>query len=223
MSLIFLRYGFSSVSKDLHAFHLLTKTVLVQASLDVTASRTSRFGRTGLSSQGFGDSLDLGSMHVSSPGRTLDVSSPTLSHGGNGFRDSEEYDGFGPVGSSKDFDQSPRFFGGNNSSHVGSALFDSPRKSGGEHTFARFDSFSSPQSNPAFKGFGDERHDNSFGSGNQGDKTFARVDSFSSVKGDGTNGKSGTFDDHDDLFAGSGSFTAGGHEKKTSDRGWSAF
>ncbi|CAM6115993.1 unnamed protein product [Calypogeia fissa] len=202
-----------------------------QASLDVTGSRTSRFGKAGLSSHGFGDSLDIGSMHVSSPGRVLDVSSPTLSHGGNGFRDSEGYDGFGPLGSSKDFDRSPRFFGGNHNTHTESALFDSPRKSGAgsDHSFTRFDSFASPQNNPAFPGIGD----NSFGGGNQSDRSFARFDSFSSVKGDGANGRVGafrSFDEGEDLFAGTGPFSAsgqekktGGQEKKASERGWSAF
>ncbi|BFI25676.1 epidermal growth factor receptor substrate 15 [Marchantia polymorpha subsp. ruderalis] len=223
-----------------------------QASLDVTGNRTSRFGRTSTTSQGFADSLDYGSSGVASPGRVTDgLSSPAQSHRSNGnfnFRDSEDLDAFGSPSASKDFDRSPRFFGGSNTMR-GSSVFDSPRAkfgAGNEARFTRFDSFSpqnnpasfsspqnnpasfsSPQNNPAFPGsaYGEDRHENNhLHAGN--DRTFNRFDSFGSVKSDAGRGRSGvftSFDEGDDLFAGTGPFNAGNQEKKPSDLGWSNF
>ncbi|KAG6548689.1 hypothetical protein Mapa_009844 [Marchantia paleacea] len=213
-----------------------------QASLDVTGNRTSRFGRTSTTSHGFADSLDYSS-GVASPGRVPDgLSSPAQSHRSNGnfnFRDSEDLDAFGSPSASKDFDRSPRFFGSSNTMR-GSSVFDSPRAksgAGNEARFTRFDSFSSPQNNPAsfsspqnnpaFPGsaYGEDRHENNhLHAGN--DRTFNRFDSFGSVKSDAGRGRSGvftSFDEGDDLFAGTGPFNGGNQDKKPSDLGWSNF
>ncbi|KAL3702512.1 hypothetical protein R1sor_020534 [Riccia sorocarpa] len=211
-----------------------------QASFDVPGNRTSRFGRTGLSttSHGFENAFDSSSVGISSPGRTADgLSSPAQSYRSNGtfnFRDSEDFDAFGSPRASKDFDRSPKFVGGY--TVRGSSVFDSPRSRSGA-SFSRFDSFSSPQNNPASvssppnnpafsgSGYAEDRHDLSHMHANN-ERSFSRFDSFGSVKSDAGRTSKGVFtsyDDADDLFAGSGPFRAGSDEKKTSELGWSNF
>ncbi|KAL2649255.1 hypothetical protein R1flu_017383 [Riccia fluitans] len=211
-----------------------------QASFDAPGNRTSRFGRTGLSttSHGFADAFDSSSVGVSSPGRVPDgMSSPAQSYRSNGtfnFRDSEDFDAFGSPRASKEFDRSPKFVGGN--TFRGSSVFDSPRSRSGA-AFSRFDSFSSPQNNPASfssppnnpafsgSGFGEDRHENNH-MHSSNERSLNRFDSFGSVKSDAGRASKGVFtsyDEADDLFGGSGPFHAGSEEKKTSDLGWSNF
>jgi epidermal growth factor receptor substrate 15 len=113
---------------------LYSFSICIQASLDVTDSRASRFGKsTG--------SFDLGSPRSSSIDGT---SSPARAFERNGTNHSQDFDSFGAFGSlatSKDSNKTS-LFGGTFSPKAAStpSLFaDSPRAS--NNSFLRFDSF----------------------------------------------------------------------------------